>query len=82
MKIICFPAGIDPDYVFASDDQDTVLTWPETAPNGAPAVRFRELREGGEIDDYRVYGYDVPADEAAYTEIMEAVRGTSEWEPA
>ena len=56
-----------PDYVFGSDELDTVLVWPD----GENSFISREVLESGEIVEHRVYNWPIPTTGAEFTEIME-----------
>lgn len=71
-KIIRF--DFEPDYCFSDSELgSTVLVWPETVPGMDMCFRCREKSESGEIVDYRVFGYDIPANGQEYQEIIDNI---------
>ena len=58
-----------PDYVFGAGETNTVLLWPDTATvdgDTVPCIRTREMSDGGEIVDMKIFGYDMPTTAEEY----------------
>ncbi len=69
-----------PDYVFGSDECETVLIWPDVAEETGECLHTAERMGDGEIVECRIYNWPMPKDIAEYDEMIEDIAGTYEIE--
>lgn len=61
----------EPNYCFSDNEcGNTVLVWPDFVEGMGTCFRCREKMDGGEVFDYRIYGYDIPTTPEEFEEIM------------
>ncbi len=62
-----------PDYVFSTDETDTILIWPDRDWKGDECLHTMQRMADGEIVEHAIYNNPMPADGDAYDEMIGSI---------